>query len=202
MIRCTIEDLLADRRRLGRFVRSLRRGGIAVVPTDTLYGLAVDAHSPDGVAAVYRLKGRAETKPLILFASALPRLVALGITPSGPARQALATHWPGALTAIFPLVGSPLRGFAHPTLGTRVPGHAGLLRLLAAYPGFLLTTSVNRSGEEPLRDPDRIAAEFGGELAWLLDGGILPPAPASTVADFSGWPPRILRQGSVFLEDR
>ena len=79
----------------------------------------------------------------------------------------------------------------------RIPAHEQLLKLLAGYKHKLLTTSANRSGEPSDCDPGKLAADFAGEIDWLIDGGLLKPSLPSTVADFTVAPPLILRQGTV-----
>ncbi len=195
----TIPELLGNTGLWSRFVDEMKAGAFTALPTDTLYGLAADADSVEGVRAIYRAKGRGEEKPLILFLPDSSGLDELGVAPDARVRRVLDENWPGGLTGVFPIAGKPLAGFEHPTLGIRVPDHADLLRLLRAYPGRLLTTSANRSGEAPLSDAASIADVFSGRVAWVLDGGRLEPSPPSTVADFSSWPPRILRQGKVRL---
>ncbi|MBF0503117.1 MAG: threonylcarbamoyl-AMP synthase [Candidatus Riflebacteria bacterium] len=196
MLRTTINALLSDPVLFSRFVDIMKRG-TAVLPTDTLYGLAADADSIDGVASIYRIKGREDTKPLILFLERIDRLMEINITPTQESRELLEQHWPGALTAVFPLNGKPLAAFSHTSLGVRVPAHTDLLRLLAAYPGRLLTTSANRSGQAPMCDPDAIEREFSGELDILVDGGCLESSEPSTVIGLDIWPPRILRAGKI-----
>ena len=197
MERLTISELMGSPDRLQAFSEALRQGAVAALPTDTLYGFAADGNSEAGVAKVYRLKGREENKPLILFLDHQERLGELGITPCHEIAHLLRLHWPGALTGIFSLAGKPLVAFPHPTLGIRVPAHPDLLRLIGSCPNVLLTTSANRSGQEPLQDPDAIEAEFRTELDFLLDGGVLRPSEPSTVISCDRWPPRVFRQGKV-----
>ncbi|HNW33626.1 MAG TPA: L-threonylcarbamoyladenylate synthase [Candidatus Ozemobacteraceae bacterium] len=197
--RLSIPELLKSDDLWRTFVSEMKRGAVAALPTDTLYGLAADAHSSEGVRAIYEAKGRGEEKPLILFLPDVAGLVKLGIEPEPRVRRILERHWPGGLTAIFPICGKPLQAFDHPTLGVRIPAHAELLRLLARYPGVLLTTSANISGKPPLPDAASIASLFADHVGWVLDGGRLEPSPPSTVADFSTWPPRILRQGKIAI---
>jgi len=197
MIRTTIRTLLDNRSAFDGFVTTMKNGGVAAIPTDTLYGFATDADSVAGVEAVYRIKGREETKPLILFIDHIDRLREIGITPSSQALEILAKHWPGALTAVFPLNGRPLAAFSHPSLGIRIPAHNDLLALMSAYPGHLLTTSANRSGREPLGDGDAIEREMGDELDYLFDEGELKPSEPSTVIGLDTWPPRVFRAGRV-----
>ena len=224
--RILLSDLLKDENRLSRFILEMRSGAVAAVPTDTLYGLAVDSDSAAGVSAVYDLKGRDASKPLILFLYDSADLGKLEIFPSPSQKRVLEQFWPGQLTVVFPLPaakpenfgwnpgshnGHRARGergekafglfgnhdFGFSTLGIRVPDHPELRRLLSVYPGHLLTTSANPSGAEPICDPDEIARAFSPGLHWLLDGGILPKSSASTVLDVSSSPPRILREGRI-----
>lgn len=197
MRRVAIPALLGDPTQWEAFVHDLRQGGVAALPTDTVYGLAADATSGQGIRAIYEMKGREDRKPLILFLAEIDQLGALGIRPDGAQANLLSTFWPGPLTAIFPTPTEWQARFPFPTLGIRVPDHSEVRALLAAYPGFLLTTSCNKSGQPPLMDPDAIAGEFAAPLAWLLDGGPLVPSPPSTVLDLTASPPRILREGGL-----
>lgn len=195
--RLTIPQLLESPAQWAGFVGDLRQGAVAALPTDTLYGLAVDGDCHAGIEAVYELKGREAHKPLILFLPGIDRLATLGIVPTPTQRRILERFWPGQLTAVFPVSPSPLAGFGFPTLGIRVPDHPELLRFLAEYPGHLLTTSSNPSGSAPLADPDEIERAFSPRLGWLLDGGRLAPSAPSTVLDLSVSPPRLLREGRI-----
>ena len=200
MIRVEIDRLLSEPEILQRFCADMASGAVAVLPTDTLYGFAVAAHQPAAVARVYGIKNRSEHKPLILFVHAIECLAELGIRTSPELREQLCRLWPGALTAVLPAPPHAMLGaFTFATIGVRIPAHTALLRLLATLEFKLLTTSANRSGDPSDIDPDNIAREFAEEIDWFVDGGILPEAMASTVADFSVVPPRILRQGKIKL---
>lgn len=202
-VRCRLSDFLSDPARMSAFIGRMQAGGVAALPTDTLYGLAADGNSPAGVAGIYGLKGRDEGKPLILFLSDPARLPDLGILPTPVQQRVLSRFWPGALTVVFQL-SRPCPGlaaFGFPSLGVRVPAAPDLCRLLEAYPGFLLTTSCNRSGEPPLSDPSAIEAAFSPRLDWLLDGGSLPPSVPSTVLDVAVSPPVVRREGRVSRAD-
>jgi len=198
MKRVNIEQLLTDNSMLGQFYDDLDAGVVAIIPTDTLYGFAVAAHLPEAVARIYAIKNRDARKPLILFLNAIEQLAQNGFDLSPDLLPVLQKHWPGALTAILPKPEHQhLGAFSFAKLGVRIPAHEQLLKLLAGYRHKLLTTSANRSGEPSDCDPDKLAAEFAGEIDWLVDGGVLKPSLPSTVADFTVEPPLILRQGSV-----
>ncbi len=200
MIRVNIDRLLSEPATLQKFCADMAAGAVAVLPTDTLYGFAAAAHQPAAVARIYGIKNRSEHKPLILFVHAIECLEELGIETSPEVRRQLCRLWPGALTAVLPAPRHDmLAAFTFATIGVRIPAHAALLQLLAILRCKLLTTSANRSGDPSDVNPDTIAGEFADEVDWFIDGGILPEGTASTVADFSVMPPRILRQGKIKL---
>lgn len=200
MKRVTVDQLLKDKQLWNEFSVSLQNGAVAVIPTDTLYGFAVAADCEKAVARVYEIKNRSSRKPLILFVDRIEELASLGFTLDAKLSQQLKKYWPGALTAILPASGHRLlSAFNFPTMGVRIPDHKMLLEILHRLSVRLLTTSANRSGDPSDVNPDVIAAEFAGEIDWLIDGGILPEGLASTVADFTQSPPVILRQGKIKL---
>jgi L-threonylcarbamoyladenylate synthase len=198
MIRSTLDELLEDSILFEQFVKTLEKGDVVVLPTDTLYGFAVHAESRSAVDKVYEIKDRDSRKPLILFLESSQALGRIGISPDSSQQKIIEEFWPGALTAIFtrPTSFAP-EAFSFPTLGIRVPGHSRLLELLQRLPMPLLTTSANRSGAPSDTDPEKIAAEFANEVAWLVDDGLLAESLPSTVIDMSSQPFRILRVGAV-----
>lgn len=161
--------------------RCLSGGGVAVIPTDTVYGLACDAADHEAVARMHALKGRAEARPAaVMFCSLDAAAPALGHL--GPrTRAAVGRLLPGPLTLLLP---SP--GGGEQALGLRVPRLEGPLTPLAAVRRAMLQTSANPTGG---RDPRRIsdippAIRQGADL--VLDGGELPGV-ASTVVDLRGY---------------
>jgi L-threonylcarbamoyladenylate synthase len=162
----------------------LARGGVAIVPCDTIYGIVgVD---PDADARIRAAKGRHEGKPFL-------RLVAdaswIRDLTGREAPNRLARHWPGPLTLVLQARGGE-------TLALRVPAAAWLRELIAGLGKPLLSTSVNRAGMPPLWRAADIAAEFASEVDLVLDGGDLADAEPSTIVDASSRPYRILRQGA------
>ncbi|MFZ5952449.1 MAG: L-threonylcarbamoyladenylate synthase [Candidatus Rifleibacteriota bacterium] len=201
MIRITIAELLQSKKKLDEFKQSIAGGGVAVIPTDTLYGFAVAANCPAAVEKIYAIKNRDSRKPLILFLENFENLGEIGIKTDQRQTTLLKKCWPGALTAVLPCPQHPsVSAFSFPTLGIRVPGHKLLLELIKHLPCRLLTTSANRSGLPSDPDPEKFAGEFSDEVDWLVEDGILPTAQASTVVDLSCEPWRVLRQGVVNLE--
>jgi L-threonylcarbamoyladenylate synthase len=176
----------------------LARGGLLAIPTESSYGLAADPRSPRGVAAVYRIKERAAGKPLPVVVADLGQLAGLGIDPDLPILIPLSACWPGALTAVLPLARSAAAipaAAGGRTLAVRIPGHAGLRRLLSALGHGLTATSANRSGGEPVVDPEAAAGLLAGEDAMIVDGGVLPGGMASTLVAIEESGPVVLRAG-------
>ncbi len=165
--------------------RLLSRGGVLIMPCDTIYGLVGVA--PDTAERIRAIKGRGEDKPFLqLLASSdwVGRLSPAEVPPS------LVRHWPGPLTVILP---ARARG----TVAVRVPGSEFLRELIGAVGKPLYSTSVNRAGQPALWRAAEILAEFEGEVDLVVDGGDLPGAAPSTIVDASSSPWRVVRQGAL-----
>jgi tRNA threonylcarbamoyl adenosine modification protein (Sua5/YciO/YrdC/YwlC family) len=179
---------------------ALRRGRIVGVPTDTVYGLAVDPLQPAAVQALFVVKGRPQHKPVGLLSDTLDHFRALvEVTPI--VEELVAGHWPGPLTLVarsaVPLpewVGDHARH----TVAIRVPDHP-LTRELLALTGPLAVTSANRTDEKPALSAENAFALFGDEVAVYLPG-LCPGGTSSTVIDVTVDPPRVLRKGPLSLE--
>lgn len=163
----------------------LRRGGVLAIPTESSYGLGADPRNRKGVETIYRIKGREPRKALPVVVADLGQLADLGIDPDLSILKPLSACWPGPLTAVLPIADATLPAAAgEPTLAVRIPGHEGLRSLLAELGHGLTATSANRSGEEPILDPAELAeflAGVAGEEAVVVDGGVLPGGPPSTL---------------------
>ncbi len=180
-------------------VEILRAGGIVALPTDTVYGIAVDLGASGGIERLFAAKHRAPDRAIILLLADAGQAPAIGII--GRAAAVLAEEfWPGGLTLVVPRradVALPdvLTGGV-PTIGLRVPDHPAP-RALAAAVGPLPTTSANRSGAPEGRDGAQILAQLGDAIDLVLDGGPATGGPASTVVDCTSDHPRILRDGAI-----
>lgn len=177
--------------------------GVALVPTDTVYGLACNPASEVAVARVYELKGRPPRKPSAVMFFGLDSALA-ALPELGPrARAALEALLPGQVTLLLP---NPRGRFPLAclggALGLRVPAFSGSLAPLARVHGAALQSSANLSGGA---DPRRLA-DVPGELRegvdLVLDGGELPGV-ASSVVDLTGWEAtgewRVVRQGPLAM---
>ena len=180
-------------------IAALRAGGLAVIPTDTVYGLVADGRSEEAARALYSAKGRDGIQPTaLLFATVdvleehLPELPAR-------ARAMARALLPGPLTLVLP---NPGRRFGWlnqrrpEAVGARVPAIPGAGGDVLTALGVLVATSANLPGRpDPMRVGDVPAAIRDG-VAAVVDGGDLPGTP-STVVDLTAGEPGVLREGAV-----
>ena len=163
----------------------LNGGGVVVIPTDTVYGLAARPDVPAAVDRLYTIKGRELKKPIALLASDLAAVERFGYPLVGKARELAETYWPGALTMVVPAADS-----AKPAEGFRVPDHDGTRELLAACGGVLRVTSANLSGRRPATDAPAALKDVGLSADYVVDDGVSPGGVPSTVV-------RVLADGNI-----
>ena len=194
MKRIRLEELLDSATELSAFRDLIAGGGLAAIPTETFYGLAVAPDDAEAVERVFALKGRPEEKALLVLGASIAQLGRLVAVPPEWGDR-LAAAWPAPLTVVLPALAPLAAAGPGATLAVRVPGHA-LLRALLEVVGPLTATSANRSREQALSDPEEVARALGGEIALLLDGGRVPGGAPSTVVDLAGGRARVLRTGA------
>lgn len=177
----------------------LAAGEVVVHPTSTLYGLGAAA-DPEGDAEIARLKGRDPGSPLIRLAASPEAVRAARPSPrwDGRAERLAAAFWPGPLTLVLD------DGTAH-GLAVRVDGHPVIRAVLVDYGGLISSTSVNRAGDSPATDPERVRVVLDGlppsrRGATLVDAGPLKGSAPSTIVSLRGGRARLLREGAVPAE--
>ncbi len=178
-------------------VAALRAGLVVGVPTDTVYGLAVDPWRPGATDRLFAVKSRPHGVALpVLVADAGQALQLLGMVPER-AEALMDAFWPGALTIVVPAppdLGADLGGDGT-TVGVRCPDHS-LVRALTAATGPLAVTSANRHGGAPFPSAAALAAGLDG-VEVVLDGGPCAGEP-STVVAVEGRGLRLLRPGVLW----
>jgi L-threonylcarbamoyladenylate synthase len=179
---------------LAAAVAARRRGGLVVLPTDTVYGLAAHPDLPDAIARVYAVKARPAEKALpLLVESAAQAATVCDVSPL--AERLMARFWPGGLTLVLAIHGAP------GTLALRMPDHPVPLALIRALGAPLATTSANRSGEPSCTTAAAVRAQLPTGYAVLIDAGPSPGGRDSTVLDLTCSPPRVLRPGAIAAAD-
>jgi len=175
----------------------LLKDGVIVYPTDTLYGMGANALDPVAVKRLFEIKGRSEEKavPVIVSSLAMARTIAVIESEKEPLLEEL---WPGPFTFVFKkqrIVPSAVTG-GQETIALRIPDHPLCLSILRDFEGPITATSVNVSGEVPLRSAEEIVQRFEGREDrpdLILDAGELEEKNPSTIIDLTVSPPKILR---------
>ena len=182
-------------------VHVLSRGGLVVLPTDTVYGIAADAFAPPAVAALLAAKGRGRQAPPPVL---VPDVLTLdGLATDVPASVRALVHelWPGGLTVILnahPSLAWDL-GETHGTVALRMPDHPAALALLRRT-GPLAVSSANLTGRPAALTAQAAADDLGRSVSVYLDAGQAPGGVASTIIDATGEVPRVIRSGAIGLE--
>lgn len=181
---CSLDTDLLTGMRLAKV--SLGRNELAVIPTDTVYGVAADAFSPEGVRALLAAKGRGPQSPPPVLIGTIQTMHALAETVPDVANRLAQTFWPGALTMIFKAQSSLTwdLGETKGTVALRMPDHKIALALLQET-GPLAVSSANLTGEPAATTCQQAEQYLGSSVAVYLDGGNSPKGEASTIIDMT-----------------
>jgi L-threonylcarbamoyladenylate synthase len=180
---------------------ALRRGELVVLPTDTVYGVAADAFSPEAVAALLAAKGRGRAAPPPVLVPDVRTLDGLAVEVPDVARTLVEAFWPGPLTVVCwaqPSLRWDL-GDTGGTVAVRMPQHDVALELLAET-GPLAVSSANRTGQPPATTAEAARDQLGEAVVAYLDGGATAGSAPSTIVDATGPRLRVLRSGALDVE--
>lgn len=190
-----------DLENLDRIAEILKSGGLGVIPTDTIYAIAVRASDVLAVEKMYAVRKRDEGKPCIVIISDMGYLETLGIVVTDRQKAFLNTVWPGPVSVILPIESGDndhlLRGGA--TIALRMPAFP-LLRELLRRTGPLLAPSANTQGSPPASDTGEAWKYFGRSADVYADAGVLRGEP-STLIRFDGDCIVVVRQGAMSIHD-
>src|SRR5215467_11645297 len=176
----------------------LRKGELAVLPTDTVYGVGADAFSPDAVTALLAAKGRGRQVPPPVLVGSRRAAFALVENVSTSGNDLIDEFWPGGLTLVFRSARSLVwdLGETKGTVAVRMPLHAVALDLLKES-GPLAVSSANSTGSPPATTAADAESQLGDAVAVYLDGGPCTADVPSTIVDLTGPIPRLLRKGVI-----
>ena len=181
----------------------IARGGIIAFRTDTFYGLGADPLNAVAVRRIRELKGREDSKPILVLISDLSEVDRFITHQSEVFKKVADRFWPGPLTLV---------GVARPelpdeltagtgTIGVRLPDEDSVRALVRACGGALTATSANTSGQPPARTAEDVRNYFPAGIDLIIDGGEVNATQASTVLDLSGARARLVREGAITRED-
>lgn len=190
---------------IGMAVQVLRKGGSVIYPTDTIYGLGVDATKPEAVARLFKIKKRPAAKPVSIIVSSM-EMARKAAYIDKRKEEILRKIWPSPITVVLhkkDILPDVLTG-GNDAVGIRIPNSKIALVLVKSLSLPITVTSANISGEEPGKDIRDIMNRFKQENIrpdLVLDGGVLPVSKPSTVLDWTASQPIILRAGPFKKEE-
>jgi len=181
---------------INKAVEVIKKGGIIVYPTDTIYGLGADLYNKKAMEKVKRIKKMALTKPLSFIMHDLKDISIYAIVPDY-AYKVMRRVTPGSYTFVLPATKAVPKLMLHnrKTVGIRIPNALYAQELVKELGHPLLSTSVPLGEDGYHTDPQEIAENFGNEIDLILDAGVMFNNP-STIVDFTGDVPEIIREGS------
>lgn len=176
----------------------LKGGGVAIVPTDTLYGVVGQALNPTVVERIHKIKNRSDNKPFIILISSLQDLKTLKIDVDEKTGGFLSSVWPGPVSVILPCVDTDLE-YLHNNMGLaiRLPKDEKLLEIIQ-HTGPLVAPSANPEGMKTASTIGEAKEYFGDSVDFYLDGGLIDGEP-STLVSIVGGEVKVLRQGRRLL---
>ena len=177
---------------------AIGRGELVLLPTDTVYGVAADAFSPEAVRGLLAAKNRGRNMPVPVLIGEASTLGGLVLRTPPVAHRLAEEFWPGGLTLVLehaPSLAWDL-GDAEGTVAVRLPDDE-LARELLRRTGPLAVSSANRSGRPAATTVQEAVDQLGDHAAVALDGGPRADSAASTIVDCTGTHPRVLRVGAI-----
>lgn len=200
MPRClAIDSRCPDIRVIQEAVLVLQRGGVVAYPTDTVYGLAVDAMNAAAVARLYTVKQRPAEKAVPLIVGDLGQLAQVVATLPVSAERLIAAFWPGPLTLVLAphaRVPAPVLGDSG-RVGVRWPAAAVSQQLALTLGRAITASSANRSGAVAALAATEVVTQLDTTIDLVLDGGTMSSAHVSTILDVTVDPPALLRPGKI-----
>ncbi|MBN1164702.1 MAG: threonylcarbamoyl-AMP synthase [Candidatus Krumholzibacteriota bacterium] len=181
--------------KIAQIARILREGEVVILPTDTIYGFHCIHSDRNAVRKIQQLKRNRKKREFVLLVSDLSMAAGLVSRWPGRSREVLYSLWPAPLTAILPASGRvPDWLVSRGKVALRLPDAARLRKLISLVREPLVSTSINLSGKKPLRRMEEIKRDFPGAGAYISGWGS-PRSNPSTVVDYSGAVPVLLRRG-------
>ena len=178
-------------------------GGIAAIPTETSYGLAVDPFNIKSLERLFEVKRRPVSKPILVLIDGTERLSQLVREVPEQFGPLMKRFWPGPLTLIFPAKPDlpKLLTAGTGTIGVRISSHQVAAEICRQAGGIITATSANISGEQPAWSAEELIEDFPGSLELIVDGGRLEQVPPSTIIKIEHDEVVIVRPGHISLGD-
>jgi L-threonylcarbamoyladenylate synthase len=173
-------------------------GGVAVIPTDTVYGIIADATNEEAIKKIYKIKRRDYSKPLIIMVSSIEMLLRYVDNVSLMEKEIINKYWPGKLTILFKK-NNKLSSFINnggEYVGIRLPDNEDIIKLINMLEKPLVSTSANISEKDTVVSVDLLEEELANNIDYIYDGGVLSDVP-STIIKVDNNRINFLRKGDI-----
>ena len=189
-----------DKEGIEKASQIIEEGGIAIFPTDTVYGIGCNPYNIDSVRKIYEIKSRDLSKPLpvLVYSKDIAEKIAFFDEFS---KKIVEKFWPGPLTIVLKITDENLKKSLNvkDKIALRVPNHKCTLELLKKC-NFLVGTSANVSGHSSFTNPDECLNNVQN-YDIFIDGGIIDSTSESTIIEIENKEIKILREGSLSKEE-
>jgi L-threonylcarbamoyladenylate synthase len=197
-----IKILKSNEQSIKKAAEIIKKGGLVIFPTETVYGLGADAFNEKAVAKIFEVKKRPKFDPIIVHIADINSLKLLATNIPPVALKLIEKFWPGPLTIVIPKrKGVPdIVTAGLPTVAVRMPSHPVALKLIKNSQTPIAAPSANIFGKLSPTEPSHIIKEFKNSVDLIIDNGKTPIGVESTVISFLD-KPVILRPGGVTIEE-
>ena len=189
-----------DKEGIEKASQIINQGGIAIFPTDTVYGIGCNPYNSDAVRKIYEIKSRDISKPfpVLVYSKEIAEKIAFF---DEFTKKIVKKFWPGTLTIILKLTDAELKKSLNVTdkIAVRIPNHKCTLELLKKC-NFLVGTSANISGQSSFTNPDECFKNIQ-KYDVFVDGGIITSKTESTIIEIENEKIKIIREGSLSYEE-
>ncbi|MCD6472239.1 threonylcarbamoyl-AMP synthase [Candidatus Aerophobetes bacterium] len=198
-----INSIHPEKDKIKKAVEWVKRGKIIAFPTDTVYGLGVDAENNEAINKLYWLKKRDKDKPFVLFIIEKEDVLRLAKIISLSAQKLINEFWPGPLTLIFQanIACYPNLVSKEGKIGIRFPSHPIPQQIIKEGKILLATTSANPSGKADSLKIEQISKSIREKIDLIIDGGSTLLGEVSTIVDTTSSPPYLMREGWITREE-
>lgn len=181
----------------------VQRGGVIVYPTETIYGLGVDATNEQAIRKIFVIKGRNFANPISVIIGRREDVYPLVLRVTRAAETLMDFFWPGPLTIVFEAAAcvSPLLTAGAGKIGIRLSGHDGARQIAQKAGKPLTATSANLSGASECMDAAAVAEQIRNQIDAIVDLGQSGSTTVSTIIDAVSESPIILRHGLITKEE-
>ena len=198
-----INQLKPSLKLINRAVEVVRAGGVIAYPTETFYGLGVNALNREAIKKIYTIKKRSFTQPLLILIPDRNVLSQYVKDIPGIAMKLINKFWPGPLTLVFSASPDlpPLLCAHTQKIAIRISSHPIAQALVKSFNFPITSTSANISGYPSPTTPDEVSLQLKGKVDLIIDGGQTSGGKPSTIIDVTQFPPRLVREGAISFQE-